>query len=140
MASAETTVAMTRAGPVFGPGYEPLFWSRTNAVWRQLAGSLPRQGFSFEWQELQPGVTLNWAHSFHPSSVEICLNLQGSAWVASRSARLELGPESVVFFVLSGGHLKAQRLAGQHHQFLSVDTPSPSSGTTWRRTRPNCIR
>ena len=120
MVNAVKQVLATSAGPG-GPGHEPLFWSRAKASWRQLAGNLAGQGFSFEWHELQPSVDLNWAHSFHPASVEICLNLKGNAWVASRDARLELGPDTVAFFVLNGEHLKAQRLAGQHHQFLSVE-------------------
>jgi AraC-like DNA-binding protein len=102
-------------------GREPRFWRRAGAVWRQLAGGVAHDGFSFEWQEIAPAVPLNWAHSFHPSSVEICLNLQGTAWAASRGARLELGPESAAFFVLNGGRLRAQRPAGQRHQFLSVE-------------------
>ena len=116
-----TTLAVTSAGSVPAQGHEPLFWNRAGAAWRQLGGSLAREGFSFEWQELQPIVALNWAHSFHPGSVEICLNLQGSAWVTTRGTRLDLGPETVAFLALNGGHLKAQRVAGQHHQFLSVE-------------------
>ena len=112
---------MTDAGPMPPPGRELLFWTSANAAWRQLAGSLSQQGFSFEWQELQAAAALNWAHSFHPGSVEICLNLQGAAWVASGSSRLELGPETAAFFALNGGRLKAQRLAGQRHQFLSIE-------------------
>jgi len=121
MVNAVTEVTQRSADPAWGPGSEPLFWSQANATWRQLAGGLAQQGFSFEWQELQPAAALNWAHSFHPASVEICLNLRGSAWVASRRARLELAPETAAFFALNGGHLKAQRLAGQPHEFLSVE-------------------
>ena len=121
MLSPGTAPAITAAGPIPPPGRELLFWTRANAAWRQLAGGLSRQGFSFEWQELQASAALNWAHSFHPASVEICLNLQGAAWVASDGARLELGPETVAFFALNGGRLQAQRLAGQRHQFLSVE-------------------
>ena len=36
------------------PGYEQPFWQRAGALWRQLAGSFSREGFSFEWHELQP--------------------------------------------------------------------------------------
>jgi AraC family transcriptional regulator len=121
MIRAETTLPATDSSPKPVSGSEPLFWGRANAAWRQLAGSLRKQGFSFEWQELQPPVAFNWAHSFHPGSVEICLNLQGSAWVAARGARVELGPEAVAFFAINGGSLRAQRLAGQRHQFLSVE-------------------
>jgi AraC-like DNA-binding protein len=114
--------------PALGPaaagspaGYEQPFWRRAGAVWRQLAGSISRDGFSFEWHELQPPANLNWANSFHPASVEICLNLQGSGWVTAEGTRMDFGPDTAVFFALNGGHLKAGRLAGQRHQFLSVE-------------------
>jgi len=107
------------------PGYEPPFWQRAGALWRQLAGSFSRDGFSFEWHELQPSANLNWAKSFHPESVEICLNLQGDGWVVAEGARLDFSPDTAAFFVTHGGQLKAQRLAGQHHQFLSVEFSLP---------------
>jgi AraC family transcriptional regulator len=121
MISLGSTPTPGAARPLGGTSHEASFWSHANAAWRQLAGSLPQQGFSFEWQEIQPTVAVNWAHSFHPGSVEICLNLEGTGWVASRDGRVELGPETVAFFVLDGGELKAQRSAGQRHQFLSVE-------------------
>ena len=102
-------------------GYEPPFWQRAGAIWRQLAGGFARDGFSFEWQELQPSVNLNWANSFHAGSVEICLNLLGSGWVIANGTRMDFGPDTVAFFATNGGHLSAQRLAGQCHQFLSVE-------------------
>jgi AraC-like DNA-binding protein len=82
---------------------------------------LAREGFSFEWHELQALANLNWANSFHPASAEICLNLQGCGWVLASDARADLGPDRVAFFASNGSQLKAQRLAGQHHQFLSVE-------------------
>lgn len=115
----------TQAVAGSAPGYEPPFWQRAGALWRQLAGSFSRDGFSFEWHELQPPANLNWANSFHPASVEICLNLQGSGWVVASGARMDFGPDTAAFFVTNGAHLKAQRLAGQHHQFLSVEFSLP---------------
>jgi AraC-like DNA-binding protein len=107
------------------PGHEQPFWQRAGAVWRQLAGGFSRDGFSFEWHELQPSGSLNWANSFHPASVEICLNLQGSGWIVADGTRMDFGPDTVAFFATNGGHLKAQRLAGQHHRFLSVEFSLP---------------
>jgi AraC-like DNA-binding protein len=105
-------------------GEQP-FWRHAGAVWRQLAGSFSRDGFSFEWHELQPAASLNWASSFHPSSVEICLNLEGSAWVVAEGVRMEFGRETAGFFAANGSPLSAQRLPGQRHQFLSVEFSVP---------------
>jgi AraC-like DNA-binding protein len=90
-----------------------------------LAGSFSRDGFSFEWHELQPAANLNWANSFHPESVEICLNLRGSGWVVAEGARMDFGPDTAAFFATNGSHLQAQRLAGHQHQFLSVEFSLP---------------
>ena len=125
MLNTATRPALEPAVAPSPPGYEPPFWQRAGAVWRQLAGGFSRDGFSFEWHELQPPANLNWANSFHPASVEICLNLQGSGWVVAQDASLDFGPDTAAFFVTNGGHLKAQRLAGQHHQFLSVEFSLP---------------
>jgi len=122
------------------PGYEPPFWQRAGALWRQLAGSFSRDGFSFEWHELQPPASLNWASSFHPASVEICLNLQGSGWVLAGGARMDFGPDTAAFFVTNGGPLKAHRLAGQHHQFLSVEFSLLFSSSGSPPTPPTSIR
>lgn len=107
--------------PLSPAGLERPFWHRAGATWRQLGGGLARVGFSFEWHELEPTVPLNWAQSFHPSSIEICLNLQGSGWVAAGRQRIEIGPETAGFFGTEGGRLAGQRLARQRHQFLSVE-------------------
>ncbi len=104
---------------------EQPFWHRAGAVWRQLAGSFARDGFSFEWHELQPPASLDWAGSFHPASVEICLNLEGSGWVAAGGARMDLGPDTVAFFASNGAPLAAERLPAQRHQFLSVEFSLP---------------
>ena len=125
MVNTATRPALVPAAAGTPPGYEPPFWQRAGAVWRQLAGSFSRDGFSFEWHELQPPANLNWANSFHPASVEICLNLQGFGWVVADGARMDFGPDTAAFFATNGGHLQAQRLAGQHHQFLSVEFSLP---------------
>ena len=121
MVNTDNRLALGTAAASSPSSYEQPFWQRAGASWRQLAGGIFRDGFSFEWHELEPSVDLNWANSFHPASVEICLNLQGSGWVTADGTRMSFGPDTVAFFAINGGHLKAQRLAGQHHQFLSVE-------------------
>jgi len=112
----------TSRPPQEGPAKrEAHFWQRAGTGWRQLAGGLDDAGFSFEWHEWDAGAALKWADSFHPHSVEICLNLQGSGWVNADGARMELAPETVGFLATNGGCLVAERVGGQRHQFLSVE-------------------
>jgi hypothetical protein len=60
MATLTPAASVTPEAPAGSlPGYEPPFWQRAGAVWRQLAGSFSRDGFSFEWHELQPPANLN---------------------------------------------------------------------------------
>jgi len=100
---------------------EQSFWEVAGASWRHLAGGFEEPGFSFEWHDCETVQALAWAQSFHPGSVEICLNLEGSAWVATDASRLEFRPDTAGFFVNNGAPLAAQREAGQRHQFLSVE-------------------
>jgi AraC family transcriptional regulator len=100
---------------------EQAFWFSAKAEWKRLAGDFFNAGFSFEWHELEAGASLEWGSSFHPGSVEVCLNLEGRGWVSHGGTRIEYEPETSGFFVLNGARPAAQRLAGQRHQFLTVE-------------------
>jgi len=109
-----------------GPGKdEARFWQLAGTAWRQLGGSFDEAGFSFEWHEWDAGEPLKWGDSFHPHSVEICLNLQGSGWVNAEGGRMELAPQTAGFLATNGGRLSAERMGGQQHQFLSVEFHIP---------------
>jgi AraC-like DNA-binding protein len=109
------------SNPASGHSEQP-FWQRAGASWRQLAGGFSDAGFSFEWHDWNAGNSpLPWARSFHSGSIEICLNLQGSGWVACDGGRIELTPGAAGFFAIQGGTVRAERSGGQHHQFLSVE-------------------
>jgi AraC-like DNA-binding protein len=101
--------------------FEALFWSGIGAAWRQLAGGIDATGFSFEYHEWEAGPAIDWSNSFHPQSVEICLNLEGAGWVAAESDRMEFQAETAGFFGCNGAKLLAAREAGQRHRFLSVE-------------------
>ena len=68
-----------------------------------------------------PGGLIDWARSFGPESVELCLNLEGTAWVSDGSQRMEFTPETAGFFGSNGKQLQAERAAGVRHRFLSVE-------------------
>lgn len=97
------------------------FWRLAGASWRQIAGGFREAGFSFEWHEWEAMGPVAWAESFHEQSVEICLNLLGSASVSANRARMELGTDTVGFLVSNGGDLSAERIANEHHRFLTVE-------------------
>jgi AraC-like DNA-binding protein len=100
---------------------EAPFWNGIGAAWRKLAGGMDDTGYSFEYHEWQAGPAVDWSNSFHPQSVEICLNLEGAGWVAAGSNRMEFQPETAGFFGCNGATLLAGRAAGQRHRFLSVE-------------------
>jgi AraC-like DNA-binding protein len=102
-------------------GREQPFWRLAKASWRQLAGGFKEAGFSFEWHEVDAAKTIRWAESFHANSVEICLNLQGPAWVASNGVRAEFAGDTAGFFSCGSRSLAAERLAGHYHRFLSLE-------------------
>lgn len=106
--------------PLAGLGERP-FWVGAGAAWRQLGGGFESCGFSLEWHELEREQPLDWAASFHPNSVEVCLNLRGNGWVESAGRRLAFAPETSGFFLMNGGRLSGERAAGERHEFLSVE-------------------
>ena len=54
-------------------------WRHIQGEWRQLFGSFAREGVSIEYHNFRSEKELDWSRSFHADSLEICLNLQGSA-------------------------------------------------------------
>lgn len=95
-------------------------WSKA-AVWRPLGGSFHGEGFSLEWHDLNPGQRVNWADTFHPRSVEVCLNLKGSATVGAGSASLKLAENTSGFYVRGDAPIAAARNPGESHQFLTLE-------------------
>ena len=102
-------------------GGEAALWRAVGARWRQLSGDFPRLGVSFEWHELSAGPEVDWAPSFHPDSVELCLNLTGSGEVKLGQTVLALGTWTAGFYRQGKDLLQARRLAGMPHQFITVE-------------------
>jgi AraC-like DNA-binding protein len=96
-------------------------WRRFNAGWRPLFGSFQSLGFSFEWHDFTPAEKLDWSRSFHPRSLELCLNLEGHAAVADARQAVELGPRASLFYFQGQPPLGAGRQAGERHRFLTVE-------------------
>lgn len=89
--------------------------------WRHLHGNFLQLGYSIEWHDFTPDKDLDWGRSFHPGSVEICLNLAGRAVVRSGRDSLALDPLTAGFYLQSDPQLNAVRCAGERHQFITIE-------------------
>ncbi len=107
--------------PVPVSGGEAALWRGAGARWRQLFGDFNRLGVSFEWHEIPAEKEVDWAPSFHPDSLELCLNLSGTGDVSAPAGRLKLGPWTAGFYRQGRTGLIARRLKGDEHQFITVE-------------------
>ncbi len=102
------------------PFTERPVWRAFGEGWRHLHGSVRGAGVSFEWHDFKTRDDFDWGRSFHPGSVEVCLNLEGEG-------RVSFKQQESVFLPLSGGFyrqgeqpLRAVRTTNQRHRFLTV--------------------
>jgi AraC family transcriptional regulator len=97
-------------------------WQNVGEGWRHLHGSVAHAGASFEWHDFKTsGGEFDWGKSFHPGSVEVCLNLEGSGKVALNKNEIAFAPLTVGFYRRGEQPLRATREANQRHQFLTVE-------------------
>ncbi len=92
-------------------------WGRTVGCCMANFGKL---GFSIKWHEVTAAEELDWARSFHPGSLELCLNLDGQATLADARQKVELGPRTSVFYFQGAPSLAASRRAKEQHRFITV--------------------
>jgi AraC-like DNA-binding protein len=111
----------TRVAAALPPFAEAPAWHAVGEGWRPLFGSFRDLGFSFEWHDFHCEQPLNWARSFHPGGVELCLNLSGRAAVGDGRQTCELQAQTFTFYRQGKPPLVATRLAGQRHQFITVE-------------------
>lgn len=118
------TLGMTSRKSMTGnaaPFGEAEAWHAVGRGWRQLFGSFRHLGFSFEWHDFLLNEGLDWSRSFHPGSIEICLNLVGHGTVATANARAEFAPLTAGFYRAGVPMLTASRQARERHQFITVE-------------------
>jgi AraC-like DNA-binding protein len=78
-------------------------------------------GYSLEWHDFMAEREFPWAESFHPGSVEICLNLEGRGTVEAGDGRLNFAPLTTGFYVQTEGGLKGARAGGERHRFITIE-------------------
>jgi AraC-like DNA-binding protein len=100
-------------------------WRDVGKGWQPLFGSFRGAGYSIEWHDFYAKRELDWAASFHPDCVELCLNLDGHGFVEGRDDRVEFAPNTAGFYHHKDEPLKARRSANEQHQFLTVEFSCP---------------
>jgi AraC family transcriptional regulator len=95
-------------------------WVPFGTGWRQVYGSYSQLGVSVEFHDFFARTEVDWSRSFHPGSVEICLNIEGRAWL-ELGDRVRLEPAQSVVYASGDTPLRAARLPGQKHRFVTVE-------------------
>src|SRR6266480_1276239 len=96
-------------------------WKGLAPGWRQLYGDFGRLGLSIEWHDFRTERVLDWGRSFHPHSLEFCLNLDGRGAVGTqRQARSDYLPGNSGYYAIAADPLPASRQAHDHHQFVTL--------------------
>jgi AraC-like DNA-binding protein len=121
--SADSTINSFRRRAV--PFTEAGAWRDVGSGWQPLSGSFRGAGYSIEWHDFFARREFDWAASFHPDCVELCLNLDGHGFVAGHGARAEFAPNTAGFYHRKDEPLTARREAGEQHQFLTVEFSCP---------------
>lgn len=96
-------------------------WQSVGDGWRHIYGSMRGAGVSFEWHDFAVTSEFDWGQSFHPGSLEVCLNLEGHGQVTSHGRMAEFAPLTAGFYRRGEEALAARRSAAQRHQFLTVE-------------------
>ncbi|MEY2577669.1 MAG: AraC family transcriptional regulator [Verrucomicrobiota bacterium] len=93
-------------------------WREVPKGWRQLWGDFDRLGVSLQWHDFRTERAFDWGLSFHPRSLEFCLNLEGRGAVGDR---VDYVPGSAGYYAVAAEPLPASRQARDHHQFVTVE-------------------
>jgi hypothetical protein len=89
-----------------------------------LFGSFHGEGYSIEWHDFHVKREFDWAASFHPGCVELCLNLDGAGFVEGRGSHAEFEPNTVW-------------LSASQQQFIGTLRQPPVAALRQNRTQRN---
>jgi len=97
-------------------------WREISGGWRPLYGDVDQIGVAVEWHDFRTGRSFDWGRTFHPRSVEFCLNLAGrGAVAASGRAPSDYLPGNSGYYAIADEPLSASRQAHDHHQFVTLE-------------------
>jgi AraC family transcriptional regulator len=97
-------------------------WRDVADGWRPLYGDVEELGVGVEWHDFQTERAFDWGRSFHPRSVEFCLNLGGHGAVGEgHRFRRDYLPGTSGYYSVADEPLTASRQANQRHQFVTLE-------------------
>lgn len=111
----------TTSSPEHPPLVEASAWKHIDGVWRKIHGGFPDRGISIEWHDFSNVEDVDWAESFHPLSLEICLNFSGRARLEQDKAPRELDSEQIAVYATGDRTIKARRFSGHLHRFFTIE-------------------
>jgi AraC family transcriptional regulator len=123
MASTQLAKSVARASrPASVPAFsEAAAWQAIGDGWRPLHGNFQQLGVSFEWHDFHCAKPVDWARSFHPDSLEVCLNITGNGRVACQARSVDFAPLTAGFYRQGRMPLTASRKRAERHQFLTIE-------------------
>ena len=79
-------------------------------------------GVSVEWHDFRTEHSFNWGRTFHPRSLEFCLNLQGHGEIGVGGKMYsDYSPGNCGYYAIGDEPLPASRRAHDHHQFVTLE-------------------
>ena len=99
---------------------EQAAWREVKEGWRPLYGDVDSMGVAVEWHDFQMARSFNWGRTFHPRSLEFCLNLDGRGEVGGVS-KVGYAPAAAGYYAIGDEPLPASRRANDHHQFATLE-------------------
>ncbi|HWL53043.1 MAG TPA: AraC family transcriptional regulator [Chthoniobacteraceae bacterium] len=99
-------------------------WADVGEGWKHLHGSFRGLGYSMEWHDFETIGAFDWAPTFHPGGLEICLNLAGTGNVGAGRKKVEFAPLTAGFYFQKEATLHGVRTAGERHQFITIELSS----------------
>ncbi len=97
-------------------------WREVKDGWRPLYGDVDQFGVAVEWHDFRTARSFDWGKSFHPRSLEFCLNLEGHGQVgAAGKTSSDYTPGNCGYYAIGDEPLPASRRAKDHHQFVTLE-------------------
>jgi AraC family transcriptional regulator len=97
-------------------------WREVKDGWRPLYGDVDQFGVAVEWHDFRTARLFDWGKSFHPRSLEFCLNLEGHGQVGSAGkTSSDYTPGNCGYYAIGDEPLPASRRANDHHQFVTLE-------------------
>jgi AraC-like DNA-binding protein len=108
-------------GEHLGNHCEARAWRGVSPGWTPLFGSFEHLGFSLEAHDFSLKNDLDWSPSFHPGSVELCVNLEGEGELSLRGRKTRVEPGTAVFYRIGPEPIAAARFGAGRHRFITLE-------------------